>query len=142
MGKIQIAGEEPALIQKGKYEVVCQGWALDDFKGHGKLVFTMCICEGGYSGLCLEKYFNVKLVRIANGEDTFQALPRSDYLRLMRGLFRRVKEEGGDYLSPDNLDGKKLLVEVEPVVRDYKKEPLEPEDQYSKVSKIITILDE
>ncbi len=142
MAKIKIAGEEPKLIPEGTYQVIGEGYSLGDYKGAGKLYFFMRIFEGRYSGLRLELYFNVELIRVVGGESTFAPRPRSKYLRQMRTLFGDIEDEGGDFLSPDNLDGKKLQVEVETVLIDSKRQPLTPKDRYSKVSRIIKVIEE
>jgi len=142
MAKIKIAGEEPKLIPEGNYQVIGQGYSLGDYMGTGKLYLSMRVCEGRYTGLPLETYFNVKLIRVVGGQSTFEPRPRSKYLRLMRTLFGDIEDEGGDFLSPDNLDGKKLQVEVETVLIDSKRQPLTPKDRYSKVSRIIKIIEE
>lgn len=142
MAKIKIAGKEPPRIPEGNYYVIGQGSSLGEFRGTGKLYFIMCICEGGFSGVCLETYYNVDIVRVVGGENTFTVLPRSKYLRQMRELFSDIEDQGGDFLSPDNLDGKKLLVEVKTVVHDSNRQPLTKKDRYSKVSRIIKVIEE
>jgi hypothetical protein len=142
VAKIKIAGEEPSLIPEDNYQVIGQGYSLGDYRGAGKLYFSMCICEGGFSGLRLEMYYNVKLVRVVGGQDTFECRPRSKYLRQMRLLFSDIEDAGGDFLSPDNLDGIKLLVEVKTVVHDSGRQPLSAKDRYSKVSRIIKVIEE
>ena len=142
MAKIQINGEEPKLIPEGEYVVISQGYSLSDYMGTGKLYFFMDVFEDGRRNLRLETYFNVELVRVVGGRNTFKVQPRSKYLRQMRKLFSEVEDEGGDFLSPDNLDGKKLLVEVETVLVDSKRQPLSPKDRYSKVSRIIKVIED
>lgn len=142
MAKIKIAGEEPSFIPEDNYQVIGQGYSLGDYRGSGKLYFFMCICDGGFSGLCLETYYNVEIVRVVGGENTFTVRPRSKYLRQMRELFGDMEDQGGDFLSPDNLDGKKLLVEVKTVVHDSDRQPLTKKDRYSKVSRIIKVIEE
>jgi len=142
VAKIKIVGEEPKLIPEGNYQVIGQGCSLGDYQGSGKLYFFMRICEGRFNDVRLETYYNVELLRVVGGESTFQCRPRSKYLRQMRSLFGDMEDRNDDFLSPDYLDGRKLLVEVKTVVHDSDRQPLSPKDRYSKVSRIIKLIEE
>ena len=120
----------------------CNCDKFDEYWGTSKLIITFGISQGRYVGTQLECFFNLDRKMNQDGEYILAPKKRGAYIRRMRSLFKNNCEQGGDWLTPENLLGQQFKIEVETITKNYAKEALECCNQYSKVKPSFKLLND
>lgn len=145
-------------VPEGEYAIECvKTFSVKEQFGQPRLQVAFRIVRGPYRGAMPEyreyedadlpgespcrreipMYFTLDM----DNDGTIIVRPRSKYAKLLRlvlsqeGLARGVP-------TPDVLLGKRFQAEVVTVTMDFQRKPLPEEDRYSKVGKILRMLDE
>ena len=131
--------ESSELVPEGIYVSRCLGYKVRNYWGDCKLIFKFEICQGKFAGTQLDCFFNIATRRSRAGETILAPKPRQTYTRLMKQLFNDKLKSGDDWISPENLVGKRCEVEVVTVTKNHANEDLGL-SQYSKIDPNIKLL--
>jgi hypothetical protein len=127
---------EHALIPPGEYKArYMRHEAKANFKGYGdKLVVEFCISDGEHSGEVTRCFYNIQIQ-----EKGWQTKGGSRWVKELRTLFPEKKRK--DRLPPLLLKNRNILIEVVTVTQGSGKRELDLSAYYSKVSKLIRIIE-
>ena len=130
------------LIPSGKYEVAYSYYETGIYWGQPKVVVHFSVINHDtFAGTEVDRFYNASsLEGPPRRYGGFSAVGRGDlyreYSRLKNETVRR------DRISYSFLKGKRVLAQIEPVTLNYQRQPLASDEQYSRITKLIGILDD
>ena len=141
--KFKMENDLPPLVPEKRYEVTMKAFrtALMFAGVAPKLVMDFVIVTPGeHFGVVLPKYYNVTRIKgrpAENGE--FRVGSKSDFARDFFSLFP-VSQTNSDSFRMDLFEGATLLAKAETVTRA-RNRPIPPNLQYSKIARLIKVLE-
>lgn len=130
------------LIPSGNYEVAYLYYETGVYWGKPKVVVHFSVINHDtYAGTEVDRFYNVaSLDGPPRRYGGFSAGCRGDLYREYIGL--RSEAVRRDRISYAFLKEKRVLAQIEPVTRDYQRRPLPSDDQYSRITNLIRIIDD
>lgn len=138
-----IDGDLPPLIKPGEYEVVLVEYRTAMFFGRAaKLVLSFKIIEPGEGfEAVLERYYNLQRIIGKPGKNgDFKVGKRSDFLRELCTVFPTLNVRRLDRIPMSCFDGVIIKARIDTVTHDTKQAPIPKPLQYSKVSKLLGVV--
>jgi len=135
--EIIVSGDEEPLITEGEYTATCLGSEVLNTRWGPKICLTLQI-QGQPDETTLTKHYNIKITGKSpeRGKTQWEAGTRSNYVRDHRRLFGKKRS-----VSRSAFHRKIFLVQVVTVTTDSKGWPLGEENHYSKVDKLIEVIE-
>ena len=92
-----------------------------------------------YAGLPVDRYYNVKrLIGQPGRYGNYVAPVRGDLFREFKRVVKKPKRL--DRISFESLRGKRLIGEIKTVTHDHQHNPLSDEDQYSRIKRLVQVI--
>lgn len=138
-----IDGELPPLIKPGEYEMVLVEFRTQMFFGRApKLVMLFKVVQLGEAfETVLPRYYNLQKVIGKLGKNgSFKVGKRSDFLRELCTVFPSVNVRRLDRIPMSCFDGVIIKARVDTVTHDSKQCLIPKPLQYSKVSKLVGVV--
>jgi len=136
--EIIVSGDEAPLITEGEYTAIClESEILRSTPWGPKICLTFRIQEQP-GEITLTKYYNIKITGKSpvKGKPQWEAGTRSNYVRDHKRLFGKKRS-----VPLSTFYRKTFLVQIVTVTKDSKGSPLGEENHYSKVDRLIKVIE-
>ena len=131
---------ETILVPEGEYELRYVDFETADYFGKPRVVVYFAIIEpDDYAGLPIERFYYVKkLIGPPQRFGKYKAKPRGNLIR----EFKRIAGRAGrlDRISFKRFRDLRIIAEVQTVRRDYQRQPLDEDDYYSRIARLVKVL--
>ena len=131
---------DSVLVPKGEYEIRYESYRTALYFKKPRVILQCSIFKPEeYAGLPIERYYNVaELGGPPRKFGAFTANKRGDLIR----EFRRITGQTGrlDRISFKRFKDLRIVAQIRTVQHDYKREPLDRQDQYSIIDKLVGVL--
>lgn len=131
---------ECILVPDGEYELRYVDYETARCFGRPKVIVHFAIIgPEEYAGLPIDRFYNAKkLTRSLGRYGKYSAPRRGDLIREFRRLTGRDCRPDRIYLA--RLKAKRIVGDIQTVTRDHRHEPLSESDQYSRISRLVSVL--
>ena len=128
------------LVPEGEYELRYVDFETADYFGKAKVFVHFAIIKPEeYAGLPIDRYYSVK--RLTGPPQRFGkyvAKPRGNLIREFKRIVGRADRL--DRISFRRFKDLRIIAEMQTVRRDYQRRPLDEDDYYSKISRLVRVL--
>ena len=128
------------LVPEGEYELRYVDFETADYFGTAKVFVHFAIIKPeDYAGLPIDRFYNVK--RLASPPQRFGKYVAKPCGNLIRE-FKRIagRADRLDRISFKRFKDLRIIAEVRTVRRDYQRQPLDEDDYYSRIFRLIRVL--